>query len=186
MHDSDLWAIEEQLWTAGEAFYRQRLDAGALMVLPSYGVMDREAVLDVVRERPCSRRASLRDRLIFAPSQEVAVLAYTVHALKREGHHFNGRCKSTYLRIDGQWLLVMHHQTRIQKPFDDEEDLLHSTVNTVSSVAARVFGPLVGHRAKGAEVLGAGARHRERAGEGLHDAVALRDMGRLDLARGKL
>lgn len=143
MHDSDLWAIEEEFWTAGEAFYRQRLDAGAIMVLPSYGVLDRDAVIDVVRLRPCSRRATLNDRLSFSPSQDVAVLAYTVHALKREGHRQSGRCKSTYLRIEGQWLQVMHHQTSVEEPFSDEDDLLNSPMR---SVAARVFGTGGGRR----------------------------------------
>lgn len=137
MHDSDLWAIEEEFWTAGEAFYKQRLDAGALMVLPSYGVLDREAVLQIVRLRPCSRRAALNDRLSFSPSQDVAVLAYTVHALKSDGSRHNGRCKSTYLRISGQWLQVMHHQTHVQEPFSEDESLLNSPL---TRFAARVFG----------------------------------------------
>ncbi|RYF63517.1 MAG: nuclear transport factor 2 family protein [Comamonadaceae bacterium] len=140
MHDSELWAIEEQLWTAGEDVYRQRLDKGALMVLPSYGVLDHDAVLALVKQRPCSRRVVLDDRISFLPAGDVGVLAYNVFAVKRDGSHQRGRCKSTYVRIAGQWFLAMHQQTSAHDPFDDDTDL----GAPAPSMAARVLGSLVG------------------------------------------
>lgn len=138
MHERELWAIEKELWTAGEDVFEQRLDAGAIMVCPAYGSLPRQAFLDVVRQQPCSEWARLTDTHSYSPFPDVAVLAYNVHAIK-EGSDYHAHCSSTYVRINGNWLLAMHHQSQLaQQPQGEGDDLLQS------SLAARIFRPLMG------------------------------------------
>lgn len=139
MQATDLWEIEEQLWTAGADFYERHLDPGAVMVTPTYGPLDRESVLDHVRARRCAVRATLKDRESLAPAGDVAVLTYNVHAIRVSGDEHHARCKSTYVRVGGEWRLALHHQTQVA-PQDSQAT--ESLTHTALKAAARVLRPL--------------------------------------------
>ena len=138
MQAIDLWEIEEQLWTSGADFYEEHLDPGAVLVSSTYGALNRDAVLALVRHRRCAERAILDDREHLCPSGDVAVLAYNVHAIKPTGEH-HARCKSTYVRVDGKWKLALHHQTKVA-PL--EEEATESLSSTAFKAAVRALRPI--------------------------------------------
>ena len=140
MPDRELWAIEKELWTAGEDVFHKRLDAGAIMVCPAYGTLQRQEFLEVVRQQPCSEWARLSDKNSYSPFNDVAVLAYNVHALK-EGADYHAHCSSTYVRIGGVWLLAMHHQSQLVRPQGETTGLQEPPAH---GFAARIFGALIG------------------------------------------
>lgn len=138
MQTTDLWEIEEQLWTAGADFYERHLDPGAVMITPTYGPLNRESVLKHVRSRQCARHATLNDRESLAPAGDVAVLTYNVNAIRLSGDEHHARCTSTYVRVDGQWRLALHHQTKLLPEEHEAMELLSTTALKAAAWALRL------------------------------------------------
>lgn len=139
MHDPTLWTVEQQLWTAGADLFEERLDAGAVLVCSTHGALDRRTFIDLVRQQPYAQSARLANRHSYSPSNDVAVLAYDVHAIKNDGDYY-GRCRSTYVRINGIWLLAMHNQLQLTAADAEADGLIGSPDR---SITARLLGPLV-------------------------------------------
>ncbi len=108
-----LWKQEEQFWLRSADFYESNLAPGSLMVLPKpVGIMDREATIDSIRSGSRWKNVSFSAKHCVIPTPEMAALAYRVHADRgSSGTSYIAQCSSTYVRSNGQWLLVMHHQT---------------------------------------------------------------------------
>ncbi len=110
-----LWRLEEQFWLGTAGFYAANLAPDALMVLPPpAGILDREATLAAIDQAPRWRSVSLDHRHLVSVGAATAVLAYLAHAQRdTAGNPYAAQCSSTYVHDQGQWLLLMHHQTPV-------------------------------------------------------------------------
>jgi hypothetical protein len=108
-----LWKQEEQFWLGSADFYESNLATESLMVLPKpVGILGREATIDSIRSGSRWGNVSFNDRHCVLSTPETAALAYMVHTDRGSPDtSYVAQCSSTYVRANGQWLLVMHHQT---------------------------------------------------------------------------
>jgi hypothetical protein len=115
MSATDLWAHEEQFWTAGADYYREHLAAESLMVFPPpTGPLNRARTIAAVADAPRWKSVSLANRRLVRPADHTAVLAYAVTADRGDGaSRYQALCSSTYVRLPDGWKLVLHQQTPI-------------------------------------------------------------------------
>lgn len=112
-----LWELEERFWLGSSDFYASSLAPGSLMVLPQpVGILGREDTIDSIGAGSRWRSVSFRERHCAFPATGTAVLAYVAHAEREDGGTYAAQCSSTYVRDDGHWLLVLHHQTPAGEP----------------------------------------------------------------------
>jgi hypothetical protein len=110
----ELWHLEEQFWRGNADFYDRTLAPGAFMVLPDpVGILDRSATIAAIRAAPRWQGVVFSEqRQILQDESGVAVLAYAAQAHGGSPDTaYAARCTSTYVRDDGQWLLLAHQQT---------------------------------------------------------------------------
>lgn len=111
----EIWHLEEQFWLADSAFFERTLAPNALMVLPEpAGVLDRAATIDSIRYAARWQHVSFKKRHHALSGSETVVLAYLVLADRGPSDtSYAAQCSSTYVSDNGQWLLLLHHQTRV-------------------------------------------------------------------------
>ena len=117
---NELTTLERQGWDAlshrrGAEFYDTFLTDDAVMVLP-FAVLNRSASIDAIREAPPWSRFELADEQVIRLSENVATLLYRATALREGQPEYRALMSTTYVRIDGAWLVKMHQQT----PLPDE------------------------------------------------------------------
>lgn len=112
-HDDELWRLEERFWLGDAAFYRGALGSGALMVLPPpTGVLGRAETIAAIEAAPRWRSVSFADRHLAFASETCALLVYRATADRgSEDVPYVAQCSSSYVRGEGGWRLVLHHQT---------------------------------------------------------------------------
>jgi hypothetical protein len=111
--DDELWRLEERFWLDGADFHTRTLAPDALMVLPPpAGVLDRAASVESIRSAARWRRVDMDQRRHAQVSADTAILAYVAKA-DRGGSDapYEAQCGSTYVRVQGRWLLALHQQT---------------------------------------------------------------------------
>lgn len=115
MDDDRVWAFEEKLWKADEAFYRDNLDEKAVMVMPApYGVMGGEEVIAGVSDTPRWDSIDFSETRIGRPQYGLLVAAYKVTAGKGDEPTYEAWCSTTYRLDDSdKWWVVQHQQTPI-------------------------------------------------------------------------
>ena len=113
--DVDLVALERQGWQAladgrGGEYYRQHLAADALMAFP-FGVMGREAVIEAMEQAPPWVSFELADPKVVELDDGCGIVVYRATAQRAGQPQYEATISSTFVRRDGQWLLVFHQQT---------------------------------------------------------------------------
>jgi hypothetical protein len=113
MSAHDLWHREEQFWTGDAAYCSEHLATQSLMVFPPpAGVLNRARAISAIRAAPRWKNVSLGTRRLVRPAEHTAVLAYAVTADRGDASsRYQAMCSSTYVRLSGQWKLVLHQQT---------------------------------------------------------------------------
>jgi hypothetical protein len=113
MSATNLWALEEEFWTADAAYCREHLATESLMVFPHpTGLLNRARAIASIAETPRWKSVSLNTRRLVRPAEHTAVLAYAVTADRGDdSSRYQALCSSTYVRLSGQWKLVIHQQT---------------------------------------------------------------------------
>lgn len=109
-----LWQLEEQFWLGSPDFYEATLASDALMVLPPpVGVLERDATIASIRSGARWRNVTFEQQCM-ALVGEAAVLVYTAHADRGASNTaYVAQCSSTYVRAQGQWQLLAHHQSSV-------------------------------------------------------------------------
>jgi len=106
----DLVAMEQKLWSGGQAEYRNTLDSDCLVAFTeTAGVSSRDAIASQAQARRWSDVDIDVDGLL-QPTDDVAILTYHVHAL-REKTPYDAVVSSGYVRRDGAWKMMFHQQT---------------------------------------------------------------------------
>jgi uncharacterized protein YchJ len=114
----ELWQLEEQFWLGGVDFYQRTLAPDALMVLPQpVGVLDRTATVSSIRSGARWQNINMHEKHHVQASADTAVLTYLAQADRGNAEtSYAAQCSSTYVRVNGRWLLVLHHQTPAGQP----------------------------------------------------------------------
>jgi Domain of unknown function (DUF4440) len=108
----DLIALEEQFWRGDADFYRQRLTAEALMVLPDpVGVLGKEETVTSISQAPRWRDVEFTEVNAVMLATDAALLVYHATARRAEDATYVTRASSVYVRQDGAWNLAFHQQT---------------------------------------------------------------------------
>jgi hypothetical protein len=116
---NELLTIERRGWDSlcdgtGANFYGSLMVNDAVMVLAHGVVMDREAVIASLNDGPPWRTYEISDARIINAGADSTILVYTGVAY-REGDSpaFRSLMSSIYVRVDGDWKLVLYQQTPI-------------------------------------------------------------------------
>lgn len=116
---STLLAIERRGWDSlchgtGDTFYGHLMTDDALMVLANGAVMDRDSVVESLRQAPPWRAYDLNDVRLVRTGTDSAALVYIGSAYgEAEEAAFAGTMASVYVREDGDWRLALYQQTQI-------------------------------------------------------------------------
>ena len=115
----ELMAIEEALWTGGRDDYTKRLDGDCLVAFTkTAGVSTREEVAAAVGEGDRWRDLKVEPEGLIQPTRDVALLTYRAAAVRGERERYHALVSSGYVRRDGAWKLMFHHQTPL--PVDEQ------------------------------------------------------------------
>ena len=103
--------LEDGFWrAAGDgAFYQAHMAVDGVCVLP-VGVLDRDETIGAIAQAESWRRWEMRDVRLVELTGDVVTLVYRVEADRGE-EPYRAFVASTYVRRDGDWLLVVHQQT---------------------------------------------------------------------------
>ena len=110
MSAENRWADEEAWWTLGAAEARRRMSPVCIMVFAE-AVMQGPQIVAGMADSPRWDRVQITERRM-AEQDEVVVLAYRARAMRR-GAERDVLCSSTWLRSEGDWLMVQHQQTPV-------------------------------------------------------------------------
>jgi hypothetical protein len=113
MTDEDAWAVEERLWTGGEAYFAKAIDPACLMIFPGAGVLDAEASLDGLKAAPRWQSVEMDARRVTRPADGLIVLAYRARGHREGQKPYEAWCGSSYRFAAGEWRLFQHQQTPV-------------------------------------------------------------------------
>jgi hypothetical protein len=113
--EQELITAEREGWEAlasgrGGEHYRQHLAANAVMAFP-FGVMSREEAIDAMEAAPPWSSFELVDPKVVELSPDSGIVVYRVSAGRAGEEPYAAIASSTFVRRDGQWLLVFHQQS---------------------------------------------------------------------------
>jgi hypothetical protein len=109
--DEEAWAIEERLWTGGEAYFAEAIDPACLMVFPDIGVLDAKASLEGLKAAPRWQSVEMDARRATRPADGLIVLAYRARGHRDGAKPYEAWCSSSYRLSEGRWRLFQHQQT---------------------------------------------------------------------------
>jgi len=113
-NDAELWSLEEQFWTGGEAHYERVLDPHCVMAFPApAGILAGARIVDGLKGAPRWASVTMTERHVAHPAPDVSVLAYRARGQRAGAPAYEAYCSSTYRRAPGGWRLVQHQQTPI-------------------------------------------------------------------------
>ena len=98
----------------GGDFYGKLMTDDALMVVANGAVMDRDAVIEALRQSPTWRSYDIHDAKLVTTGPDSAALVYVGRAYGVASEPaFVGAMSSVYTRRDGKWRLALYQQTAI-------------------------------------------------------------------------
>ncbi|WP_088624608.1 nuclear transport factor 2 family protein [Oceanicola sp. 22II-s10i] len=109
---SDIWQIEELLWTGGTDAFRRRMADGCLMAFPGIGTLQGEQILESLKEAPRWQSVEMEGRHV-SETDGLTVLSYRARAVREGDPVCEALCTSTWIWRDGGWLLVQHQQSPV-------------------------------------------------------------------------
>ncbi|MCV0397118.1 MAG: nuclear transport factor 2 family protein [Rhizobiaceae bacterium] len=108
---ADPWRSEERLWLEGAGAYEELLHPECVMVfMEPVGIMTGQAIPESLAGAPRWDGVEMEARTRVDGGPDVVVLAYRAKATRR-GETYQALCSSTYVRSDGNWVILQHQQT---------------------------------------------------------------------------
>lgn len=114
---NELLAVERRGWDAlctstGADFYGELMTDDAVMVLANGMVLDRDGVVDALKNAPPWRAFEIEDPRVLAAGADSRILVY-IGIAYREGEEpaFRGVMTSVYVRTPEGWRLACYQQT---------------------------------------------------------------------------
>ena len=115
----ELVDLERQGWDSlcdgsGADFYGRVMTSAGVMVMANGAVLDRDAVVDALRQSPRWASYEIEDARVVPVTDDVATLVYrgTGHR-DGAGDPFVGLMTSTYVRDGDTWRLALYQQTPV-------------------------------------------------------------------------
>ena len=106
-----LWDMEKSFWLDGPDFYERSLAADARMVFPTpVGILAGEQIIESLTQAPRWDSVVFHDRT-QACIESTSVLAYKATGQRSGQEPYVALCASTYVKVDGRWVLIAHQQT---------------------------------------------------------------------------
>lgn len=110
----EVWNTERSLWLVGDDAYAAHLADDCLMVFGPTGILQRDQILETIRQAPRWTSVEMTDTTLLTPGDSVAiVIAYKAQASREGSPPYSALCSSTYLVIDGELKLAQHQQTPV-------------------------------------------------------------------------
>lgn len=109
----DLWNSERRLWLEGVSAYKQLMASECIMAFGPMGVMGRDDIVESLHQAPRWSNVEMVDKTQANPAENVAVIAYRAYGTRSGAEPYEAVCTSTYVRIDGHWLIAQHQQTPV-------------------------------------------------------------------------
>jgi hypothetical protein len=113
----DLIAIERTLWENDFGIYEEKYLAGAVLIFPEVGRIDRDTAVAAIRQENAEGRKWAEVRFDdldgrWLATDSVALISYTATARwNYESSASQTLCASVYVREGGAWRVAFHQQT---------------------------------------------------------------------------
>jgi hypothetical protein len=108
----DLLALERGFWTGDAAFYRQNLDAVCVTAFTEMpGAFKKDEIAGMIKDSGRWRDLDIEVKAFLEPLPGLALLTYQVRATRKSGEPYAAVVSSGYVKRDGAWKMVLHHQT---------------------------------------------------------------------------
>jgi hypothetical protein len=108
----DLLALERGFWTGDAAFYRQHLDAVCVTAFTEMaGAFKKDEIAGMIKDADRWRDLDIDVKAFLEPVPGLALLTYQVRATRKSGEPYAAVVSSGYIKRDGAWKMVLHHQT---------------------------------------------------------------------------
>jgi Domain of unknown function (DUF4440) len=108
---SKLWEMEKRFWLDGSEFYECSMASDARMVFPSpVGILEGNKIVEGLKQGPRWESVDFENKS-EAHLGDTAVLAYQATGRRADGDSYCALCGSTYVKNDGNWVLLAHQQT---------------------------------------------------------------------------
>lgn len=107
---TDLWEAERRFWLEGPAVAGDIVEIDGLFATPLLGILQGETARDVLAAAPRQTDLVFEDGLLVK-SGDTAVLGYRAVARAASGDPFVSICTSTWIRHEGTWRMLHHHQS---------------------------------------------------------------------------
>lgn len=111
--ESTILDLERRFWAAAgdPDFYREWLADDGVMAF-HIGVLDKGAVVDAMSGVSEWASFTIDDPVLTRVSDDVVALTYTTEAFgDGDDEPYRAAITSVYVRRDGRWLLILHHQS---------------------------------------------------------------------------
>lgn len=107
-------ALEQEFWTAGGDFYRERLAGDCRMALPGVGFLSRPEVVHAIEAGPRWTSVRMSEEQVTGVEGDTLVFSYRAMA-EREGESepYEALVSSCYTREGDEWRLSFHQQTPV-------------------------------------------------------------------------
>ena len=113
--ESELFAIEEGFWLAGEAHFREHLDEKCLLVFPQTGEMHGAFAREVIAATAATpgrwRDLEISNRHLLRPADGIAMITYRADVTRWDGERYAALIGSVYVQRPGGWKLVSHQHS---------------------------------------------------------------------------
>lgn len=115
MDDERIWSVEEKLWKADADFYRDNIDPGVVMALPTPPfIAAGEDAVRAVAGTPRWTDVRFDDRAVMRPEEGLIVIGYTVN-VSDDDEAWSAHCTSVYRRRGhDDWSVVQHAQVPVR------------------------------------------------------------------------
>jgi hypothetical protein len=108
----DLLALERGFWTGDAEFYRQHLDAVCVTAFTEMaGAFKKDEIAGMIKDSDRWRGLDIDVKAFLEPVPGLALLTYQVRATRKGGEPYAAVVSSGYVKRDGAWKMVLHHQT---------------------------------------------------------------------------
>lgn len=109
---SEIWDLETKFWTGHAPFHDETVPSETVMAFGDpLGVNSGKAARQSLDQAPDWVGVEMSEQVVERPTDDVAVTGYLAEGDAGNGVKHKVYCTSTWVRREGNWIHVQHHQT---------------------------------------------------------------------------